>query len=314
MNNKFSKLTTLRIGGPIKYFVKALTVGDVKESIKKAKSENLPWVVIGGASNLLVSDSGFSGVVIENSITGIHDGVDIIKVGAGTDLQELVEWTIENAVAGFEKLIGIPGTVGGAVFGNAGAYGQIISDNILWVEVFDSKSLSAQAGGKTKKLTKEECDFNYRESRFKKTREIIVWVGFKKRAGEQAELRRVSKEILAVRLQRYPLGISCPGSFFKNIEADTLPPDILKKIPKEKIMYGKIPAGWLLEEVGAKGQKRGGVEVASWHGNLIINKGEGRASDFIELAKYLQGKVKKRFGIELVPEVRLIGFNDDVFN
>lgn len=301
-NVLFSSLTTLRIGGPIRYLVAAAGVDDIFQSIEKAKDENLPWIVIGGGSNLLVSDTGFNGYVIQNLIHSIENKDGFIEVGSGIDLQQLVGYTVGHGISGFEKLIGIPGTVGGAVYGNAGAYGQGISDKIEWVEVLELKS------GKTKKLKKEECGFVYRESIFRETHDIILKVGFSTARGDIQQLSSRSREIIAMRMQKYPPGISCPGSFFKNVEADKLSPEVLKNIPADKIMHGKIPAGWLLEKVGAKGASRGGVEIAQWHGNLFMNIGRGTASDFIELAREYKQKVLEKFGIELAPEVQLVGF------
>ena len=305
-NILFSSLTTLRIGGPIKYLVSAVSQDDIFRSIKKAKSENSPFVVIGGGSDLLVSDDGFSGYVVQNLLQGIEEHGGMIKVGSGTDLQFLVGWAGEHGLSGFEKLAGIPGTVGGAVYGNAGAYGQVISDYIVWVEVISPD-------GKSERLRKEECRFGYRYSKFKKEKFTILGVGFGgmpiKSTGE---LKKTSMEIVETRLKKYPAGIACPGSFFKNVEIDNLSQDIVKNIPADKIIYGKIPAGWLLEVVGAKGAVRGGVKIAEWHGNLFMNIGGGKARDFIELAREQKRKVKEKFGIDLFPEVQFIGFEEEM--
>lgn len=305
-NILFSSLTTIRIGGPIKYLVPVALARHIVQTIEKAKHENLPWIVIGGGSNLLVSDNGFDGYVIQNFIQGIERNGDVLEVGSGCDLQYLVGWTREHGLTGFEKMIGIPGTVGGAVYGNAGAYGQVISNYLAWVDI-------VTLDGRVKRLTKEECEFGYRDSKFKRTKEIIVKVGFVGLLpGEKEELKKTSEEIIATRLQKYPAGIACAGSFFKNVGVEKISTDVLKNIPRDKIVYGKIPAGWLLDEAGAKGEKVGDVEVASWHGNLLMNSGGGRADDFIELAKELKLKVKNKFGIDLEPEVQLVGFEKGV--
>lgn len=303
-NILFSSLTTLRIGGPIKYFVEALTITDIVQSIERAKKENLLWIVIGGGSNLLVADSGFDGLVIQNCIEGIKKLGEIMEVSSGTDLKKLVDWVNSQGFSGFEKLAGIPGTVGGAVYGNAGAYGQTISDKILWVEVY------SPGYEDIKILRYRECGFGYRDSGFKKTKDIILRIGFSATPGDSEELIAKSREIIKTREQKYHRGIACPGSFFKNVEVDKLDEGILRKIPKDKIMFGKIPAGWLLEEVGAKGGRRGHVKVAPWHGNLFINEGGGRTADFVKLAGKYKDRVKEKFGIELVPEVQLIGFKN----
>ncbi|MBI4058716.1 UDP-N-acetylmuramate dehydrogenase [Candidatus Microgenomates bacterium] len=300
----FSEITTLKIGGHIRELVEAKTKEGLVEEIRKAQTGQMPYLVIGGGSNLLVADSGFEGLVIKNSYTAINEAV-----GSGTDLATLVEWANEKGKAGFEKLVGIPGTIGGAIYGNAGAYGQTIADKILWVQIYDSHE------DQLKKYTRAECNLSYRHSRFKETGEIILEAAFDITAtADSVQLIKTSQEIMQQRLIRYHPGLACPGSFFKNVEAAKLTQDILDRIPADKIMFGKIPAGWLLEEVGAKGAREDGVEIATWHGNLFINSGGGTAADFVKLAKVYRQKVQEKFGIALEPEVQLIGFEGDVWN
>lgn len=299
-----STFTTLKIGGPIRYFAKAESVEEIVQLIETARAQKVPYIVIGSGSNLLVADKGFSGMVIQNAVGGIGKKGDVLECGSGVALQELVDFSNENGIAGFEKLAGIPGTVGGAVYGNAGAYGQTISDNIVKVDILREKDI--------KILRKEECGFRYRDSGFKKTKDIILKVAFLASQGDPLELRRTSQETIKTREQKYHPNILCPGSFFKNVETDKLPADVLSRIPADKIMFGKIPAGWLLEEVGAKGAKRGGVEIANWHANLFMNTGSGTAADFVTLAREYQNKVKEKFGIIIEPEVQLVGFEGEV--
>lgn len=303
-NVSFSGLTTLKIGGPIKYFAKAESVDEILQLIKTASDKDVPYIVVGSGSNLLVADSGYNGMVIQNSIGGIKKIGETLEVGSGTLLSELIDFANENGVSGFEKLAGIPGTVGGAIYGNAGAYGQTISDNLLWLEVLRDVGVV--------RLNKEECDFGYRDSGFKRTKDIILKVDFLASKGDAFRLRETSAETIKTREQKYHPTILCPGSFFKNVKTDKLSQGVLSKIPEDKIMYGKIPAGWLLEEVGAKGAKRGGVEIANWHANLFMNTGGGTAEDFVILAREYKQKVKEKFGITLEPEVKLVGFGGTV--
>lgn len=284
-----SQVTTLGIGGPAKDFQVVKSEQELLDLIKK----NPDFLLIGGGSNLLVSDSGIDKLVIKNEITGIEQADTILKVKSGTILQDLVDYCIEHGLSGLQKLTGIPGTVGGAVYGNAGAYGQNISDNIIQVVI----------PGKT--LSNFECRFNYRDSIFKKTHDMILEVTFKLESGNPNTLEQEAKEVLSKRLVKYPPGIKCPGSFFKNIVADTLPKEILNKV-SDKIVFGKLPAGTLLEQVGAKGAKLDGIEIAGYHANLFINKGGGSAKAFYDLAKKYALLVKQKFGITLQPEVQLI--------
>lgn len=287
-----SKITTLQIGGPAKAFKIVHSEQELLELIKN----NPDFLIIGGGSNLLVSDEGINKLVIKNEISGIGQAGNLLKVKSGTALQDLVNYSIKHGLSGLQKLTGIPGTVGGAVFGNAGAYGQNISDNIIQVVI----------PGKT--LSNLECHFNYRDSIFKKTHDIILEITFKLRAGNPKTLAQEAKEVLEKRLVKYPPGIKCPGSFFKNIVASTLPKEILNKV-SDKIVYGKLPAGSLLEEVGAKGQKLDGIEIANYHANLFINKDGGSAKAFYDLAKKYALLVKQKFAITLEPEVQLINLS-----
>lgn len=294
-----SKITTLQIGGPAKKFVSVKTQKDLIEAIQYAKQHNWEYLIIGGGSNLLVNDAGVDCLVIKNEITGITSQSRTLRVASGTLLQDFVNYTIEHGLSGSQKLTGIPGTIGGAVYGNAGAYGQTISDHITSIVILsESKNLIT--------LTKDKSGFGYRDSAFKQRKNIILEVSLQLKKGDSKNLQRKAEEVLQKRLIKYPVGIKCPGSFFKNIVAITLPKDILDKIPSEKIIYGKLPAGTLLEMVGAKGEGENGIKIADYHANLFVNKGNGTAKDFYALAKKYAIKVKEKFGITLEPEVQLI--------
>ena len=299
-NFPISQITTLQIGGPARLFVTVKTEDQLKAVVAYSKDNRLPYFIVGGGSNLLVSDNPINCLVIKNEIEGIVKIVRVLKVKSGLNLQHLVDYSIANNLAGLQKLNGIPGTLGGAVFGNAGAYGQTISDYIREVSCLNPIT------GQVLTLQQDECGFNYRDSIFKKNNYIILEVLFKLEKGKSKQLREEADEILEKRLIKYPKGIKCPGSFFKNLIADRLSKEILSNIPKEKIVYGKLPAGSLLDLVGAKGDSLGDIEIADYHANLFINKGQGTAKDFYTLAQKYALKVKERFGITLEPEVQLI--------
>lgn len=299
-NFPLSKITTLQIGGPARLLTTVTSQKNLLEVVAFARQNNLPYLIIGGGSNLLVSDEGVNKLIIKNEIEGITKIVRVLKVKSGLKLQDLVDYSIGHNLAGLHKLNGIPGTVGGAVYGNAGAYGQTISDYIREVICLNPKTEEIIT------LQKDECEFDYRDSIFKRNGFIILEVIFKLEIGKSKELRKEADEILEKRLVKYPKGIMCPGSFFKNLVAEKLPKEILSKIPKEKIVYGKLPAGSLLEMVGAKGEVLGQIEIAPYHANLFINKGGGKALDFYNLAKKYAIKIKDKFDISLEPEVQLI--------
>lgn len=321
-NFQLSKITALQIGGPAKKFVTVKSEEGLQEAIDYAKQNNIDYLVIGRGSNLLVSDDGIDGLIIKNEIAGITTskvGIDSFEanVKSGTPLQELVDYTIQHGLSGLHKLTGIPGTVGGAIYGNAGAYGQTISDHIINVVILGSEATPESDSGQARlvydeserarmTITKEQCGFGYRDSGFKKNHDTILEVWFQLKPSDSKTLELEAKEIFKKRLVKYPKGIKCPGSFFKNIVAETLPKEVLDKIPKEAIVYGKLPAGFLLESVGAKGDSLDGIYIADYHANLFINKGGGTAKVFYNLAKKYAQLVKEKFGITLEPEVQLI--------
>lgn len=301
-NEPMREHTTLGLGGPARLLSVVMKEEELEKFIQLSLKFGVPFLVIGDGSDLLVSDDGFDGFVIVNKVEGIKLIKDKVVVKAGTNLQKFINFCIDKGFSGMEKMSGIPGTVGGAVYGDAGAYGQTASDYLISVKSFDGK--------RVRLFTKKQCKFRYRESIFKKNREAIFEAEFKFEKGVPEFLKKVSLDTITLRNQKYHTGIKCPGSFFKNIIVDKLNLDILSKIPRDKIVFGKIPAGYLMEAVGAKGQQRGSIKIADDHGNLIINLGNGTAKDFMDLAFEFAKKVEKKFGIKLEPEVQLIGFKE----
>lgn len=299
-NVDLKKYTTVGIGGPAKYFYKADTAEKLIEAVKWTKKQKLPYLILGEGSNMLISDKGFPGFVIKNNLQGIIGFRQILKVGTGTLLSQLVAASVRQNLEGLQKLAGIPGTVGGAVYGNAGAYGTSISEHITKVVCFDPKTEKATS------LTKKQCRFDYRDSIFKKNKYIILEVHFKLSRLPSNASEAEMKDVLKQRAKKNYWEGKSPGSFFKNIPVDKLPQKYLAKIPKDQINHGKIPAGYLLEQVGAKNMQVGQIKVSQNHANLLINMGNGTADDFCKLAEDLIKKVKEKFGITLEPEVQLI--------
>lgn len=291
-------ITTVQTGGKAKGFVWAKTQEELIDAAEFLKSNGIRFLVVGGLSNLLFSDRGYDGIIVKNQTSGIKYDKGILQVQGGTPLQELIDFTIDNGLAGLQKMTGIPGTVGGAVYGNAGAYGQTISDFITSVTIFHE--------GKKIRLSKSACKFDYRTSVFKQTKDIILSAEFKLPKANSKELQKESADILSQRMKKYLPGLRSPGSFFMNVYVDKIPAAGLKLIPKEKIRNGRAHVGWILESVGAKGMKVGGVHVADYHSNLFINQDNGTSQDYYDLAKKLAAKVKEKYGICLEPEVQLI--------
>ncbi len=222
---------------------------------------------------------------------------NIAPVDAGMSLDEFVRACLSRGMAGIEKLSGIPGSVGGAIVGNAGAYGQTISDRLLSVEVYND-------GYRT--FTKEECRFRYRESIFKHSDGAILRARFLFTVDDREKLEAERARILALREKKYAPHLKCPGSFFKNLLVENIPASVLEEIRTTRDFYGKLPAWVLLDAVGARGMRIGDIGVTDFHGNLIVNYGHGTFADVRALARQLKERVKEKFGIELEEEVRYI--------
>jgi UDP-N-acetylmuramate dehydrogenase len=242
-------------------------------------------------------ETGFPGLVLRNEIGGVEIEGREISVGAGESLSELIRRSNQAGLAGLERMYGIPGTVGGAVVGNAGAYGQEIGPSVVQTEVWED--------GRVLSLSGSELAFAYRSSALKGRRgAFLLRCRLRLVEGAQEDLQATSDEILATRLAKFPADLKCPGSFFKNVPLDRLPPEA--RVPADFVVHGKVPAGRLLEAVGAQGQRRGGAVVATYHGNLVVNEGAATADDVLTLTSELADRVLDRFGVRLEREVVLV--------
>ncbi|MBI3458841.1 UDP-N-acetylmuramate dehydrogenase [Candidatus Azambacteria bacterium] len=304
VNYSFKKITTMKIGGLARYFLVVKKETELVEAIFLAQQLKLKWYIIGDGSNLIPDDLGFDGLIIKNQITDFIVQDNKIFIGAGNNLLNTILNLDKLGLAGLEKMAGIPGTIGGAIYGSAGAYGQEIKDCLSRVRIFDGKVF--------KWLSKKNCRFQYRNSLFKSQKNlIIVGVEFICPKKEAKELLKISQDIIKLREKKYQPGLLCPGSFFKNIVIkdiglEKIRKKLLSKIDSNKVIFGKIPVGHLLETVGARGLKQGGVIVASHHGNLLYHEGKGRAKDVVILANLLKNRVKKHFGIIIEEEVQYV--------
>ncbi len=284
---QLAPFTSYRTGGPAKYYLLAESADAISKAIKTAIALKLPYFVVGGGSNLLISDSGYDGLIIKVAVKGLEiNGDGEIDCGAGESLQALVDFATENSLTGLEFAAGIWGSVGGAIYGNAGAYGGEIKDVLTHLTLIDQE-------GNVKEVSPDYCRFAYRDSYLKVTHEVAVRAQFRLQKGEQGKIRAKVNEIIATRSARHPLDGTC-GCFFKNI------PD-----PKEK--FGKLPAGRLLEQVGAIGMTYGGAAVFEKHANMIVNTGNATSQDIRSLADILKQKVFDRFHILLEEEVIQLG-------
>lgn len=342
-NIPLAPLTTLQVGGPARYFVEAKTVDDVREAVEHARSRNLPLFVLGGGSNLVISDSGWPGLVLKIAITGInHEGHHPVRfeAAAGEDWDQFVALTIQHHCGGIECLSGIPGSVGGTPVQNVGAYGQEVADTIDSVQVFDLKD------GKEGELFKDECGFRYRTSIFntgQRGRYIILRVNYflthgavphlayadlrKYFAGWStaptlAETREAVRQIRAGKAMLIVPGDEdsrSAGSFFKNPVLSKEQYEELNRraatsglqIPSYPALEAqrKISAAWLVEHSGfSKGYSNGAVGISRKHALAIVNRGGARSSDVIALKDQIQQRVQEMWGIMLEPEPVQVGF------
>ena len=295
-------LTTFKIGGPAKYFVEVSNEDELIEALNFAKENNLEIFVLGGGSNILVSDEGFDGLVIKIQDIRYKIQKDKIEVSAGASLSSVVNLVMQNSLSGLEWAAGIPGTVGGAIRGNAGAYGGEMADNIESV-----KAIKIQ--NKIKNYRNDECNFSYRNSLFKENKNIIVISAILKlKKGNKSEIEEKVKEIIKKRGGKTPKEKSS-GSFFKNPKVDNQ--ELIASFEKDtgqKAIDGKIPAGWLIDEVGLRGKKIGGAAVSEKHANFVVNVGGATAEDVIMLSSLIKMKVRDELGVQLKEEIQYVGF------
>lgn len=301
LNTPLSAHTRFGIGGPAAVLCEAWDADAFVEALQTAKALAVPHVVVGGGTNLIVADEGFDGVVLRYTGSGVaRDGM-VLHVEAGAVLQDVVNRSIALGLRGLETMTGIPGYVGGAIYGNAGAYGHSIQELVERVRICDGERVAV--------LSKEECRFRYRDSVFKDRKEwVILSADLHFREGDSAELAKRAGEIRAIRDVKYPPEMRCAGSIFKNLLFAELPGSVQSEVPAQMVREGKVPSAWFLEQTGVKGMRRGDIQVAAYHANLLYNDGAGTAEDLVSVIQELKRRVLDRFGFELEEEVQYVGF------
>ncbi|HUS06304.1 MAG TPA: UDP-N-acetylmuramate dehydrogenase [Bryobacteraceae bacterium] len=293
--------TRFGIGGPADLLVDAPDEDSFAQVIQILRESDIPLVIIGGGSNLVVADGGFRGAVVRYTAARLSATGNMVTAEAGAVLQHLVDFTIDLGLSGIHTMTGIPGWVGGAVYGNAGAYGRSIDQSITKVRFFD--------GLAAREISNTDCKFRYRESIFKTNKH---WVVFSTElcldAADSVALRQKATGILDIRNAKYPPTMRCAGSIFKNLIFAELPPSVQQQVPPKLIQGGKVPSAFFLEAVGAKGIRNGDIHVADYHANLIYNAGHGTAQQVREVIFDLKARVTSRFGFALEEEVQYVGF------
>jgi len=292
--------TRFGIGGPADLYAETSSEEAFVAALAAARYGGIEIVVIGGGTNLIVSDEGFRGMVLRYRGAQLEAHGPCLRAEAGAELQDLVDFSIDRGLKGLETLAGIPGSVGGAVYGNAGAYGHAIAERVVEVRFFDGESVRLFAN--------QDCRFRYRESIFKDHKEWIIFsTSLRLEPADAGVLHETASDIVKVRNEKFPVSMKCAGSIFKNLVLNDLPPRAAAEVPSHMVREGKVPAAWFLEQVGAKGKRRGQIQVATYHANLVYNDGAGTAVDLCVLIDELKARVRERFGLELEEEVQYVG-------
>ncbi len=305
-NIPLSRLTRFAIGGPARILADASSEAALIAALEAVDST--PHALIGGGSNLVADDRGFLGAVLRYTAKSIEieGGVvgGVVRVAAGAVLQDLVDATISAGLEGLHTMTGIPGWVGGAVYGNAGAYGHSIHEFVESVRFIDCSG----DGSSVREIDNAGCEFHYRESVFKRQKDwIVLEATLRLPSGDPGALRTTADGILKVRNEKYPPTMHCAGSIFKNLILAELPESVRAQVPARVIREGKVPSAYFLELAGAKGMVLGGVQVADYHANLIYNSGGGTAQQVRELIETLKRRVQDRSGLLLEEEVQYLG-------
>ncbi|MGP1569770.1 MAG: UDP-N-acetylmuramate dehydrogenase [Eubacteriales bacterium] len=279
-----SEYTTFRAGGNAQFLLLVPDEEKLNAVVKKLVSENVEMMILGVGSNILVRDGGFEGAFVK--LSGKFSDIKLsdceIQVGAGLKISALSAFARDNSLTGLEFACGIPGSVGGGIFMNAGAYGGELADVIKCVQVLNSD-------GKILNLDRKEIEFSYRNSRFQKTGEIILSAVFSLKTGVKEEISVAMRELMQKRNTKQPVNIPSAGSFFK----------------RPQVGY----ASKLIEDAGLKGLNVGDAQVSLLHSGFIVNNGSARANDILQLMRIVQETVEEKFDVILDPEVRIVGKN-----
>jgi len=323
--------TTFFIGGRARFFVHAKTVDDVRDTCAFARDKNIPVLVLGGGSNMLVGDAGFDGIVIKIELDGIVQDGDTLVAGAGESWDRVVAYAVEKKLWGLENLSGIPGSVGGAVVQGIGAYGAAVGQTLSWVEVFDRDN------GEIKKMSNSECRFGYRDSFFKHDNEkhIILRAAFtlslsaaatisykdlaakfSDSSAEEIDIQAVRTAVLDIRKGKFPdlSAEGTAGSFFKNPIMSAADASALKQAYPDMPLFAmpetdgvKVPLAWLLDHaLGLHGARVGGARLFEKQILVIAADRETSSIDVVTLARDVQKKVFDELKIKIEPEVKII--------
>jgi len=300
-NIPLAPYTTYKIGGPAQFFVRVSSLEELSLAIRWAKAEGLSLRFLGGGSNLLISDRGVNGLVITLAAHEPNFLESGVKVGAGYGLSKLVNDSVKQGLQGLEWAAGIPGQVGGAVRGNAGAFGGWIANNITAVEVYNTQAERLEV------FKKEDCHFDYRDSIFKRRPELLIWSAtFSLTSADRESLEKIAKEHRHYRREHHPI-LPSAGCVFKNVPVNEVmgrAPELWSAAQLARAVSGQeVAAGFIIAQAGLAGYAVGPVQVSTQHSNFLVNRGGATAQEVHQLISYIQETIKRVYHLELVPEL-----------
>lgn len=296
---KLADYTTLKIGGLAKYFTVVKSMEELQAAINWAAEKSVATLVLGSGSNVLISDQGFDGLVMIMAIETMDWHDQGVTVGAGVKIGQLISGALSRGLGGLSMLTGIPGTVGGAVCGNAGGQTQWIGERVVWVESMDQR-------GQLNRLEQAACSFGYRSSIFQKNQQIITGINIRLLSVDQNEEKEKITELSTTKGNNQPLGQPTAGCVFKNplVAQDKLP----EKLRPDVNSDGTISAWRLIADAGLTGQKVGQLQLSEKHANFMVNLGGGTADQAIQLISLVKQRVRDTLGVQLQEEIKYIGF------
>ncbi len=300
------KHSNFKIGGPASYFCEFKSEESLREALKEWQNlkKDLPIFILGKGTNILFNDDGFDGLVLKDLINFIKRKGNILEVGSGTLVSELVSYCLQNSLSGFEWAGGLPGTIGGGVRGNAGAFLGEMKDNLTEVTSIDINSL------RTKIRNKKECNFDYRQSVFKSgfgRDEIILSVKFELTKGDREEIKKKTQEKIDYRIDKHPLDLPNIGSTFKNVDVKSVSKKVLKEFDAniKPDPFPVLPVAKLLVGADFKGRKIGGAKFSERHPNFIVNFNNAKARDVRALIDLAKKEIKEKYDITLEEEIMI---------
>jgi len=306
-NISLKKFSNFRIGGKAKYFFKAKNISEIKKALVLAKQLKTKIFILGGGTNILFNDKGFNGLILIPEIKFIKKiNKNTVRVGAGVKVKDFLNFLVKNELSGFEWAGGLPGTIGGAIRGNAGAFGGEIKDNLIQVKSIEINTL------KEKTRNNKNCLFDYRFSIFKNknVKEIILWADFKfkkVKKGKKEKILNAINEKINYRKERHPIEYPNIGSIFKNVPVENFKKEFVEYFKNKNVIKTDpkpvIPVAFLISECGLKGKKYNNACISAKHPNFIVNLGKAKAKDVKKLINLIQKKIKKQFQISLEKEI-----------